>query len=157
MYTRIKHKPFRLLNETGASKMAIFGIILTVIILITGIITIYFQYFNKVEFSEEEIAAASKLAQSELAQAFTVTESYKFEDRLEGIQSIGYAEPKIENSTTIFEKHDPKSDYYILLKLQPHDTYANLSNVLVSIFDKENGSLITSLENVLTWKTNEVQ
>lgn len=106
---------------------------------------------QEVSFSEEEIADATAVAQEELNQAFAAAESYTFEERAEAIQSIGYSEPEIEKSTMTFEKHTD-SDVYILLKLQPHESYKELSRVLIQIFDKENGSLITELDNMLTWK-----
>ncbi|SOB93902.1 hypothetical protein SAMN05880501_101717 [Ureibacillus xyleni] len=134
------------------SKVKITSIILIVLLLLGGVLMIVNDVSDKAKsFSEEEIAAASEIAQNELSQAFVAAESFPFEERAEAIQSIGYSEPEIEKTTMTFEKHN-EGDVYILLKLQPHESYENLSRVLVQIFDKENGSLITELSNVLNWK-----
>ena len=134
------------------SKVKITSITLIILLLIGGALTIFYDVSDKAKkFSEEEIASASEIAQEELSEAFVAAESYTFEERAKAIQSIGYSEPEIDKTTMTFEKHN-EGDVYILLKLQPHESYDNLSRVLVQIFDKENGSLITELSNVLTWK-----
>ena len=139
-------------NNTGSTKLKITSIVLIVLLLIGGAITIFYDVSDKSKkFTDEEIAAASEIAQNELSKAFTAAESYTFEERAEAIQSIGYSEPEIDKTTMTFEKHND-GDVYILLKLQPHESYEQLSRVLVQIFDKENGSRITEVSNVLTWK-----
>ncbi len=139
-------------NQSGKSTIKIIAITVMILILIGGALTIYNDFTDKnVSFSEEEVTAATEIAQEELNQAFTVTKNYTFDQRIEGIESIGYGEPEIEKSTMTFEKHSD-ADVYILLKLQPHESYENLSRVLIQIFDKKNGALITELDNVLTWK-----
>lgn len=140
------------LNQRGASTTKIIAITIIILILIGGAITIFYDVADKsVTFSEEEISSATATAQEELNLAFSAAENYTFKNRAEGIQSIGYGEPEIEKSAMIFEKHN-ESDVYVLLKLQPHESYADLSRVLIQIFDKKNGDLITELDNVLTWK-----
>ncbi|MFC7685222.1 hypothetical protein ACFQU5_04525 [Ureibacillus sp. GCM10028918] len=62
--------------------------------------------------------------------AFLTKESYTFEQRGENVQSIGYSEPEIEKSSMTFEKHND-SDVYVLLKLQPHESYEDLTRVLI--------------------------
>lgn len=141
------------LNEKGASAMGILAITISIIVLVTGLIAVYYQFFYKpAEFSEEEIAKAKEVAQNELGQALQLSETYKFEDRFDAIQSIGFGEPERDDTDYVFEKKDSDSNYYILLRLKPHDTYENVSRVLVSIFDKENGTLITEEANVINWK-----
>jgi len=63
-------------------------------------------------------------------------------------KSVKFSEEEV---TITFEKHN-ESDVYVLLKLQPHETYETLSRVLIQIFDKENGAMITEIDNVLNWK-----
>lgn len=138
-------------NEKGISAMGVFSIIIAIIILVSMSIAVYYQYFHEETFSEDEIEKAKKVAQTELGLALQLSESYTFENRLEAIQSIGYGEPTIDDSDYIFEKKDSNSEYYILLRLKPHETYNNVSRVLVSIFDKKNGSLITEMSNVIKW------
>jgi len=141
------------LNERGGSSVKVISITIILLFLISGAIGIYFQFKDRANFSEEEIQAAQEVAQSELAEASTLATETAFDDRIAAIQSLGYGEPEVEKTTYTFEKHTD-SDVYILLKLQPHETYPNLSRVLIQIFDKENGSLMTNVENVLTWKEN---
>lgn len=139
-------------NQSGKSTIKIAAITIMILILIGGALMIYNDFSDQnVSFSQEEITEATEIAQEELNQAFAVTKNYTFEQRAEGIQSIGYGKPEIEKATMTFEKHSD-ADVYILLKLQPHESYENLSRVLIQIFDKKNGSLITELDNVLTWK-----
>lgn len=141
-----------LFNQAGKSNIKIIAITLIILILFGGALTVYNDFADKnVSFSEEEIAEATEIAQGELNQAFVAAEQYTFEDRAEAIQSIGYGEPEIDKSTMTFEKHND-ADVFILLKLQPHESYENLSRLLVQVFDKKNGSLITELDNVLNWK-----
>ncbi|RHW39494.1 hypothetical protein D1B33_01220 [Lysinibacillus yapensis] len=145
----------KILEQHDKSTTKIIAIVIIILLLIGGALTMFYDFADKtVSFSEEEIAAATKTAQTELNQAFAAAENYTFNERTEAIQSIGYREPKIEKSTMTFEKHN-ESDSYILLKLQPHESYENMSRVLIQIFDKENGALITELENVLTWKETQ--
>ncbi|MGE7665102.1 hypothetical protein ACQKMN_05240 [Ureibacillus composti] len=141
------------LNEQGRSSVKVISITLILLFLISGAIGIYFQFKDRANFSEEEIQAAQKVAQNELAATSALATETAFANRIEAIQSLGYSEPELEKSTYTFEKHTD-SDIYILLKLQPHETYPTLSRVLIQTFDKENGSLMTNLENVLTWKEN---
>lgn len=143
------------LNQKGASTTKIIAITIIILILIGGAMTIFYDVADKsVTFSEEEVAKATEVAQGELNLAFSTTENYTFEERAEAIQSIGYGEPEIEKSTMTFEKHTD-SDVYVLLKLQPHESYEKLSRVLIQVFDKENGAMVTELDNVLTWKNSE--
>jgi len=143
------------LNQQGASTTKIIAITIIILILIGGALTIFYDVADKsVTFSEEEIAEAIEIAQEELNLAFSTTETYTFDERAEAIQSIGYGEPEIDKSTMTFEKHTD-SDEYVLLKLQPHESYEELSRVMIQIFDKQNGAMITEIDNVLTWKTSE--
>ena len=143
------------LNQQGASTTKIIAITIIILILIGGALTIFYDVADKsVTFSEEEIAEATEIAQEELNLAFSTTETYTFDERAEAIQSIGYGEPEIDKSTMTFEKHTD-SDEYVLLKLQPHESYEELSRVMIQIFDKQNGAMITEIDNVLTWKTSE--
>ncbi len=145
----------KILNQQGASTTKIIAISIIILILIGGALTIIYDVADKsVTFSEEEINAANKIAQEELNTAFSTTENYTFEERAEAIQSMGYGEPEIEKSTMTFEKHTD-SEVYVLLKLQPHESYEELSRVLIQIFDKENGAMITEIDNVLTWIKSE--
>lgn len=153
MIKRARYLLSNRLNERGGSSVKVISITLILLFLISGAIGIYFQFKDRVSFTEEEIQAATEVAQGELAETAAIASETSFDNRIEAIQSLGYSEPKLEKSTYTFEKHTD-SDVYILLKLQPHETYPNLSRVLIQIFDKENGSLMTNLENVLTWKEN---
>ena len=140
------------LNQHGASTTKMIAITIIVLILIGGALTIFYDVADQnVTFSEEEISAATEIAQEELNHASSAAGSYTFEERSEAIQSIGYGEPEIEKSTMTFEKHTD-SDVYVLLKLQPHESYEELSRILIQLFDKETGAMITELDNVLTWK-----
>ena len=142
-------------NQQGASTTKVIAITIIILILIGGAMTIFYDVADKsVTFTEEEVAAATEIAQEELNLAFSATENYTFEKRAEAIQSIGYGEPEIDKSTMTFEKHTD-SDEYVLLKLQPHESYEDLSRVLIQIFDKENGVMISEIDNVLTWKKSE--
>ena len=139
-------------NQQGASTTKIIAITIILLILIGGALTIFYDVADKnVTFSDEEISEATDIAQEELNAAFSAAENYSFPDRAEAIQSIGYSEPEVEKSTMTFEKHN-ESDVYVLLKLQPHESYEDLSRVLIQVFDKENGALMTELDNILTWK-----
>ncbi|MDN4495507.1 hypothetical protein [Ureibacillus aquaedulcis] len=141
-----------ILNQQGAAKTKIIAITIILLILIGGALTIFNDVADQsVAFSEEEINESNEIAQEELNLAFSTTENYTFEQRAEAIESIGYSEPEIEKSTMTFEKHT-NSNVYVLLKLQPHETYEELSRVLIQIFDKDNGAMITELDNVLTWQ-----
>lgn len=143
----------KLLNEKGGSGVKITAIIVIVLLLVGGALTIYFQYFNKESFTEEEIAAASKVAQNEYAEVSSITGDYTVDQQKEAISSLGYEENKVDQQTTIYEKKkNNDTGYYILLSSQPHDTFPNLTRVLIQVFDKENGGLIYELDNVLTWK-----
>ncbi|MBM7608826.1 hypothetical protein JOD29_002092 [Lysinibacillus composti] len=151
MIKRAKNLLSNRLNERGGSSVKVISITLILLFLISGAIGIYYQFKDRANFSEEEIQAAQQVAQHELAGASAIATETAYDDRIEVIQSLGYSEPEVEKSTYTFEKHTD-SDVYILLKLQPHEAYPNLSRVLIQIFNKENGSLISNLENVLTWK-----
>ena len=153
MIKRAKNLLSNRLNERGGSSVKVISITLILLFLISGAIGIYFQFKDRANFTEEEVQAATEVAQNELAKASTLATETAFDDRIEAIQSLGFGKPELEKSTYIFEKHTD-TDVYILLKLQPHETYPNLSRVLIQIFDKENGSLMTNVENVLTWKEN---
>ncbi|CAM5184124.1 putative protein OS=Ureibacillus acetophenoni OX=614649 GN=SAMN05877842_10483 PE=4 SV=1 [Ureibacillus acetophenoni] len=75
------------------------------------------------------------------------------EQQKEAVESLGYEENKVDKQTTIYEKKSNNdTGYYILLSLQPHDTYPKLSRALVQIFAKENGGLIYEMDNVVNWK-----
>lgn len=142
----------KMLNQHGASTTKIIGITIIILLLLGGAMTIFYDVADKsVTFSEEQIAEATEIAQEELNLAFSTTENYTFDERSEAIQSIGYGEPEIDKTTMTFEKHTD-SDVYVLLKLQPHESYEELSRVLIQIFDKENGAMMTEIDNVLTWK-----
>ncbi|HWL12616.1 MAG TPA: hypothetical protein VNQ57_06465 [Ureibacillus sp.] len=145
----------KILNQQGASTTKIIAITIIILLLFGGAMTIFYDVADKsVEFTEEEIAEATEVAQEELNLAFTTTENYTFEQRAEAIQSLGYGEPEIDKSTMTFEKHN-ESDFYVLLKLQPHESYEELSRVMIQIFDKENGAMMTEIDNVLNWKKSE--
>ncbi|PYF06141.1 hypothetical protein [Ureibacillus chungkukjangi] len=139
-------------NQKGASTTKIIAITIIILLLIGGAVTIFYDVADKsVTFSEEEISSATAIAQQELNLASTAAAYFTFDKRAAAIQSVGYGEPEIEKSTMTFEKHN-ESNVYVLLKLQPHESYEELSRVLIQIFDKENGAMITELDNVLTWK-----
>ncbi|MFY3792767.1 hypothetical protein ACOQFO_13925 [Ureibacillus sp. MALMAid1270] len=143
----------KLLNEKGGSAVKIIAITLIVLLLFGGAITIYFQYFAKDTFSEEEIAAAKEVAQDEFGQLSTIAADYTVDQQKEAVVSLGYEENKVDKQTTIYEKkNNNDTGYYILLNLQPHDTYPKLSRALVQIFAKENGGLIYEMDNVVNWK-----
>lgn len=146
------------LNEKGGAVLITIVIILVAFMIIGGGATVYYSFKDqKVEFPQEVVDEANVVAQEELDKAYEVTEKYTFDERFEGIQSIGYGEPEEgEYAIYTFEKqYDDKDDvdYYILLKLKPHEQYEHLSRVIISVFDKEKGALITQKENILTWKT----
>ena len=143
----------KLLNEKGGTGVKITAIIVIVLLLVGGALTIYFQYFNKESFTEEEIVAAQVVAQNEYAEVSSITGDYTVDQQKEAISSLGYEENKVDQQTTIYEKKkNNDTGYYILLSSQPHDTFPNLTRVLIQVFDKENGGLIYELDNVLTWK-----
>lgn len=141
-----------LLNEKGSLRFNIIATIVILLVVLIGIATVYDSIAGTREFTDEEINVATNLAQNELSQAFTATKTYTFEDRVDGIMSIGYKEPTLDDSTMIFEKTDKKTNTRILLKLLPHESYDNLTRVLIQVFDKKDGALITETENVLTWQ-----
>lgn len=143
----------QLQNEKSSTIIKFIISILVLGLLLFGIPWFFTNYLGEEEFSEEEIASATAIAQSELNLAYSATETHTFDNRIEGIQSVGYIEPTIENSTMVFEKTDSETGNYILLKLRPHDNYENLTRILIQIFDKDNRKLITEQENVLTWQT----
>ena len=60
----------KILNEKGGSAVKIIAITLIVLLLFGGAITIYFQYFAKDTFSEEEIADDIKLYLIEQAKLY---------------------------------------------------------------------------------------
>lgn len=142
-------------NERGGKPLIITVVILCVFFLISGVATVYFTMKDRnLKFSEEVVAEATKVAEAELAKVFAVTEKYPFEKRFEAIQSIGYREPKEgEYAIFTFEKEYKEDDeFYVILKMKPHAEYENLTRVYVSVFDKENGTLIVEKENVLKWE-----
>nr|WP_106784507.1 hypothetical protein [Lysinibacillus timonensis] len=142
-----------LFNQNGGSAVKTFSIILIFLLLLGGGLGIYYQYFNKETFTEEEIAAATEVAQQEFDKASSISQEYTVSEQATAITSLGYEENKRDKSTIIYEKKsDNESDYFILFNVQPHESYQNLSQVLIQIFDKENGSLMYELDNVLTWK-----
>lgn len=141
-----------LLNEKGSLRFNIIATIVILLVVLIGIATVYDSIAGTREFTDEEITVATNLAQNELSQAFAATETYHFEDRVDGIMSIGYKEPTLDDSTMIFEKTDKKTNTRILLKLLPHESYDNLTRVLIQVFDKKDGALMTETENILTWQ-----
>lgn len=145
-------KAFPKLNQKGASAWAVFGIILAVFVLVGGLIGVYFTSIHKEKFSDEEIATAKEVAQNELGQALALGPNYKFDQRFAAIQSLGYDGPENDDTDYIFEKKDEDSNYYVLLRLKPHETFDNMTRVLVSVFDKKNGALITEVENIINWQ-----
>ncbi|BDH61274.1 hypothetical protein MTP04_14040 [Lysinibacillus sp. PLM2] len=143
----------KVLNEQGGSAVKTISIIVIFLLLLGGGLTIYFQYFNKETFSEEEIARAKEVAQNEFAQASTLSEDYTVDQQKSAITSLGFEENKVDKVTTIYEKkQNNETEYYILFSLQPHETIPNITRALVQVFDRENGGLIYELDNVLTWK-----
>ncbi|MED3660509.1 hypothetical protein [Ureibacillus terrenus] len=147
-----------LFNEKGGKPLIITVIILCVFFFISGGAIVYFTIKDKnVEFSEETVAEATKVAQSELDKAFAVAKEYPFEKRFEAIQSIGYGEPE-EGQFAVFtfeKKYEKDDPFYVILKMKPHAEYENLSVVQVAVFDKKNGALIVEKENVLRWEKKE--
>ena len=141
-----------LLNEKGSLRFNIIATIVILLLVLIGIATVYDSIAGTREFTEEEITVATNLAQNELSKTFTATKTYRFEDRVDGIMSIGYKEPTLDDSTMIFEKTDKETNTRILLKLLPHESYDNLTRVLIQVFDKKDGALMTETENVLTWQ-----
>ncbi|NLY78716.1 MAG: hypothetical protein GX072_02065 [Lysinibacillus sp.] len=145
-------------NEKGGIVLKISVIFVVALLLLSAIAIVYFTIKDQnIEFSEEVIEDATKVAEMELNKAFAVTEEYSFEERFEAIQSIGYTEPEEgQYSIFTFEKiYDEDIDYYVILKLKPHEQYKHLTRINVSVFDRENRALIVEKENVLTWKTEE--
>jgi len=147
-------------NQRGGKPLIITVITLVIISLISAVAIVYFTIKDQnIEFSEEEIAEATKAAESELDKAYAVAKEYPFEKRFEAIQSIGYREPKEgEYAIFTFEKeYDEDDEYYVILKMKPHAQFENLSVVTVAIFDKKNGALIVEKQNVLKWEKQENQ
>lgn len=101
-------------NEKGGKPLIITVIILCVFFFITGGAIVYFTIKDKnVEFSEETVAEATKVAQSELDKAFAVAKEYPFEKRFEAIQSIGYGEPEEgQFAVFTFEKNMKKTTHF---------------------------------------------
>lgn len=147
-------------NQRGGKPLIITVITLVIISLISAVAIVYFTIKDQnIEFSEEEIAVATKAAESELDKAYAVAKEYPFEKRFEAIQSIGYREPKEgEYAIFTFEKdYDEDDEYYVILKMKPHAQFENLSVLTVAIFDKKNGALIVEKQNVLKWEKQENQ
>lgn len=144
------------LNEQGASAVKVIAITIIILLLIGGAASIAFTIQDKsVEFTDEEIASADLVAQSVFEEASMVAESTTVEQQEEALKTIGYEENRRDQTTITYEQPNSDLDYYVLLKLQPHDTYPNLSRILVQVFDKEHRVLMTELSNVLTWQTTE--
>jgi len=145
------------LNQKGGAGLITIVIILIVLMLIGGGAVVYFTIKDQnIEFSQEVIDEATALAQEELNKAFELTEKFTFEERFEAIQSIGYTEPEegefaIFTSEKIYEDEE-NIDYYVILKIKPHEQYEYLTRIAVSIFDTEHGALIVELENILKWQ-----
>lgn len=147
---------FNYLNEQGASAVKVIAITIIIILLAGGGASIYFTIQDKsVEFTDEEISSAEIAAQSVFEEATAIASSNVIEQQAEALKTIGYEETRRDNTTITYERSNSDSDYYILLKLQPHDTYPTLSRILVQVFDKEHRVLITELSNILTWQTAE--
>lgn len=147
-----------LLNQKGSTGIIVTAVSIMIILLISTVAIVYFTIKDQhIEFPADVVADATKVAEDELTKAFAATENFPFEKRFEAIQSIGYQEPE-EGEYAIFtfeKKYDQDSNYYIILKLKPHEQYRNLSRVNISVFDKETGAVIVEKENVLTWKTEK--
>ena len=87
-----------LFNQRGGKSLVVTVITICVLFLISGGAMIYFTIKDRnIEFSEEVIAEATRVAEAELNKAYAVAEQYPFEKRFEAIQSIGYREPKEGN------------------------------------------------------------
>lgn len=147
-------------NQRGGKPLIISVIILCAISLISAVAIVYFSIKDhNVKISEEEIAEATKVAETELNKAYEVTKEYPFEKRFEAIQSIGYQEPK-EGELAVFtfeKKYDKDDQFYVILKMKPHAQFENLSVVKVAVFDKKHGALIVEKENVLKWEKKETE
>ena len=140
-------------NEQGGSAVKVIAIIVIVLLLVGGAAGVYFQYFSNATFTEEQIAEATEVAQNEYARLSAIAVDYKVDQQQEAITSIGYEENKKDKQTTIYEKRNNNdTDFYILLSVQPHDSFPNLSRTLVQVFDKENRELMYEMDNVVTWK-----
>lgn len=139
-----------------ALKVTVF--ILVLFFLISTFAIIYFSIKDrKIEFSQEVIERATLVAQSEIDKAYAVTEQYFFEERFEAIQSIGYREPE-EGQFAIFtfeKEYDEDDEFYVILKMKPHEEKQYLTRINVSVFDKEHRAIIVSLENILRWEMKE--
>lgn len=147
---------FHTLNEQGASAVKVIAITTIILLLVGGGASIFFTIQDKsVEFTEEEISSADIAAQSVFEEATSIANSNVIEQQDEALETIGYEETRRDNTTITYERPNSDSDYYILLKLQPHESYPNLSRILVQVFDKEHRVLMTELSNVLTWQTAE--
>lgn len=141
------------LNEKGGFSVKVIAIVIIFLLLLGGGLGVYYQYFNKAEFLQEEKDAATVVVQNEFNELSTISPEYSVTQQKEALSSLGYEENKKDKSTTIYEKKENnESDFYILLSVQPHETEDNLTRVLIQIFDKENGAEITQLTNILTWQ-----
>ncbi|SOC38286.1 hypothetical protein [Ureibacillus acetophenoni] len=140
-------------NEKGGSSVKIIAYVLIFLLLLGGGLGVYYQYFNKAEFTQEEKDAASAIAQNEFNELSTISPEYSLSQQQEALLSLGYEENKKDQATTIYEKKvNNESDFYILLSVQPHETEDHLTRVLIQIFDKEHRAEITQLTNILTWQ-----
>lgn len=143
-------------NERGAS--AVKGIAITIIILLLlgGGASLYFSLKDKsVEFTEEEIASAEVVAQLSFEEVTTIASNHIIANEAEALATLGYEETRRDQQVITYERPSNDLDYYVLLKNQPHESFPNLSRVLVQVFDKEHRVLMTELSNILTWQENE--
>ncbi len=148
------------LNNYGFSLLEVIASILILSIILLSIFSLLTQS-AKTTKNSEDIIEATFIAQAEMEKVYSATKLSNYTEPsckntiLEIDKDIvdekyKYKEISGSGCSITFEKYDKETNAYITLKLGPK-SLANMSSILIIVYDKKNGTPKAQMQNTLEW------
>lgn len=156
MIRLIRKLKSRMRNESGFSLIEVIISLVILTIILLSIFALIIQAMKTREVSEN-IIDATYIAQTEMENAFAVSNSSNFDERITSIQNqLNYPPPISTNGALIFRKTKiiENNEVIIQLELRNHSSLPNLTPIIIKVFEVRNSEekLTAQMENILAWR-----
>lgn len=143
-------------SEDGFSLIEVIISLVILTIILLSIFSLIIQAMKTREISEN-IIDATYIAQTEMENAFAVSNSSNFNERITSIQNqLNYPTPISTNGALIFRKKKiiENNEVIIQLELRDHSSLPNLTPIIIKVFEVRNSEekLTAQMENILAWR-----
>ncbi|MEN2467095.1 prepilin-type N-terminal cleavage/methylation domain-containing protein [Ornithinibacillus sp. JPR2-1] len=137
-------------NESGLTLVELLVSFVLITLILTTFITFFVQSATMTTTSET-IIDATYIAQAEMENLYSASSSTKFSQRENAITDLGYVWLKESEEWTVFTKELDGSNYIIHVRLHRDEVEANMTRVIVEVFEEEEDNLQAKMESVVVW------